>query len=126
MFLQMLKFPIDYFSSDWFGYFQPIFSFLDLSYYQKYMSENAFQTMLIFVVSLITVYWMTLFALYLVKYKFGETTANVRRLALLLMSTVLYMPVLNTVLKYSFVYLVYSTAKNSPFSGRVSFKKTQS
>jgi hypothetical protein len=83
------------------------------------MSENAFQTMLILVVSLITVYWMTLFALYLVKYKFGETTANVRRLALLLMSTVLYMPVLNTVLKYSFVYLVYSTAKNNPFSGRV-------
>lgn len=65
------------------------------------MSENGFQTILIFVVSMITVYWMALFALYLVKYKYGETSANIRRLVLLLMSTVLYMPILNTILKYS-------------------------
>lgn len=99
MFLQMLKFPIDYFSSDWFGYFQPIFSFLDLSYYQKYMTENGFQTVLIFVVTLITVYWMALFGLYLVNYKYGETAANIKRFLLLLVSTVLYMPILNTILK---------------------------
>jgi len=63
------------------------------------MAPDGFQSVLIFIICIITIYWMALFALYLIKYKFGETSANVRRLVLLLLSTVLYMPILNTILK---------------------------
>ena len=36
MFIQILKFPVDYFSKYWLGYNQAIFTYLELSYYKKY------------------------------------------------------------------------------------------
>lgn len=42
MFIQILKYPIDYFSKDWLGYYQAIFTYLDLSYYEKFMTQNQF------------------------------------------------------------------------------------
>lgn len=99
MMIQTLKFPIDYFSVYWFGQSQAVFSYLDLTYYENSISGNGFQSILILIICVVTIYWMTLIALFMTNYEFGETSANFRRFILLLLSTVLFMPILNTILK---------------------------
>jgi hypothetical protein len=68
MFIQILKFPIDYFSKYWFGDYQAVFYYLDLSYYEKYMTQNQYESILILTLIMITIYWMTRIALYLIKF----------------------------------------------------------
>ena len=69
MFIQILKFPIDYFSQNWFGYDRALFWYIDLAYYVQYMSVNAYQSVLIFILTMTTLYWMVSITLFLTQYK---------------------------------------------------------
>ncbi len=122
MFIQILKFPVDYFSINWFGYNKAVFWYFDISYYIQNMSVNGYQSVLIFTLTMITLYWMVCITLFLTKYKASETIANVRRLILLFVSTIFYLPILNIILTYIINNLVYLTAVKVLFFAHVLWK----
>jgi len=69
MFIQILKFPVDNFALNWFGYDRAVFWYFDFSYYVGSLSVNGYQSVLIFTLTMITLYWMICITLFLIKYK---------------------------------------------------------
>lgn len=55
---QTLKFSIDYFPQYWFTAQQPLFLYLDLSYYFNFLPNSAFIGICVLFVVLINLYWI--------------------------------------------------------------------
>lgn len=106
----MLKFCIDYYSLSWFGSIQPIFLYLDFSYYLGSVSESSYQLVLILALIYMNLYWLITLSLFIMGKKMSTVTQNMKKVFFLLSKTILYMPLLNIVLRYSLFYIVYRIA----------------
>lgn len=93
----MLKFSIDYFTLDWLGYSQPIFSFLDASYYLN-LAPAAFPPALIASLVFINLYWLLQFSAFLSGKQLSNTIANIRKFVFIFARNVLFLPLFNVVL----------------------------
>jgi hypothetical protein len=61
----MLKFSIDYFTIEWLGYNQPIFSFLDISYYLKFVDLHTAEIITVGAILFMNIYWVVPFIRFL-------------------------------------------------------------
>lgn len=98
-YLQILKFSIDYFTLDWLGYSQPIFSFLDASYYLNFANSSAYQLAFLLSIAYMNIYWMLLLFLFVADRQLGPLGMNIKKFVFILNRNVLLLPFFNLILK---------------------------
>jgi hypothetical protein len=98
-YLQILKFSIDYFTMDWLGYTQPIFSFLDASYYLNFASSSTYQLVFILSIVYMNLYWIVLLSFFLVGKKYSTLGQNLKKSAFIISRNLLLLPFFNLILK---------------------------
>ena len=97
-YLLVLRYPIDFFTIDWLGYYCPIFSYFDLSFYLGFVGDTFQQVALVLALLFATLYWAVPLSLYLAKHSISNTGMNFRRIVFLVTRNLLYLPILNVVL----------------------------
>jgi hypothetical protein len=60
-YLLMLKFSVDYYTMEWLGYDQPIFSFLDVSYYLIFVDSHTSDIITVVAILFMNIYWVVPF-----------------------------------------------------------------
>jgi hypothetical protein len=98
-YLQILKFSIDYFTMEWVGYQQPIFSFLDASYYLNFSSSNTYQLVFLLSIAYMNLYWMVLLFFFMAGRKLGSIGLNIKKFVFIVNRNLLLLPFFNLILK---------------------------
>lgn len=108
LYVQLLKFSIDYLTPFWLGTYQPLFAFLDLSHYFRYASPEAHNIILFVCLAYMNLYWIVHMLIFLSGRKLTNLSLNFKRLYFLLTKNLLFLPLLNSVFRYSCINIVYS------------------
>lgn len=109
-YLQILKFSIDYFTTDWLGYSQPIFSFVDVSYYLNFTNSDTYQLIFMLSIAYMNLYWMVLLFFFMVDKKLSNLALNIKKFVFVVNRNLLMLPFFNIVLKYLSLKLACTTA----------------
>jgi hypothetical protein len=96
---QMLKYSVDYYPAYWFGNNQPVFLYLDLSYYFNYVSANAYFGSLVAIIAIINLYWIAPLFLHLNQIERTNPVNNLLKMVFHLFKSVLVLPLINSLLK---------------------------
>lgn len=95
----MLKFAVDSFPLYWVGSAQPVFLYLDLSYYFTFLSPTAFFRLALLFMVLINLYWMLPLLLYLYALQRSHPISQLCKALYLLFRYLLLLPAFNVLLK---------------------------
>lgn len=105
--MQLLRFSIDYLTPFWLGTFQPLLSYLDLSYYFRSVSPNAHDIVIMVCLGYINLYWIVHLIIFLTGRKLSNLSLNFKRLYFLLTKNLLFLPLLNSVYRYLSPHIVF-------------------
>ena len=115
--IQLLKFAVDYFPIYWMGSPQPVFLYLDLSYYFNLVSPAVFFNLVLLWMVVINLYWMLPLLLFLYGVeRSSDTLNNFCKALFLLFRNVLLLPAFNVFLEYSPTHTACSIATPYPIT----------
>jgi len=115
-YFQVLRYSIDYFTANWLGSITPIFSYLDLSFLLSYASTSVQQIAFVLALVFMNLYWIIPFTLFLSKKEYSNVAMNVQKFVFIVAKNVLFLPLLNIVIRYLFVYVVFSVQSLTLFT----------
>lgn len=98
-YFMLFRFSIDYFTSTWLGDPQPIFSYLDLSYYLRFASQNACSITVIVSLIYMNLYWLVHVVIFFADKKLSNIALNVKKLIFIITKNLFFLPLLNIVLR---------------------------
>ena len=110
----MLKYSIDYFSHKWIGREQPIFSYLDISFYSISMSQNIKEIILYLTLTYITLYWLVQLIVFLYINELPNLAQNIKKGVFMVTKYIFFVPFFGTILRYSSFNIVFSLFKVTP------------
>jgi hypothetical protein len=94
----VLRYSIDYFTLNWLGYYAPIFTYLDLSFYIKFVTPTTQQIIFSLALLFLNIYWILPLSLFLSGRTLSNLQQNIRRFMFIVARNLLFLPLLNIVL----------------------------
>ena len=83
---------------EWLGYTQPIFSFLDASYYLNFASAATYQLVFIVSIAYMNLYWITILSFFLTGRKYSTLGLNLKKFVFIVNRNLLILPFFNLIL----------------------------
>jgi len=84
---------------EWLGYQQPVFSFLDASYYLNLADISIFPIVFISALVYMNLYWIVQLSVFVTGQGYSNTAANLRKFMFMFSKNVLFLPLFNVVLE---------------------------